>query len=183
MGKKLSEEGLVVTSADVIDDENRVSKEDKNVKFEHMSSPADINFTGAHFDTIIIWQVLHHINEKDLYPILKRLSKIGDRLIVNEDMYGSGDNVKGLSQSIREQKQFVRYMALEEKDQIAILRIIDYVANFFIRLSTHEMNIPLRFQTVDQWASVLSETGFDIEDIYSIGIREHKWHPDPNSKK
>lgn len=175
----LSQNGFVVTPTDVIEYENRVSKEDKQMKFKKMSSPTDIDYSGENFDSIIIWQVLHHINEENLFPILSGLSQIGDRLIINEEIYGSGDEVKGFSQSIREQKEFARYMTLEEEDQIDILKIIDYISNRVVRLSADEMNMPLRFRPVDQWQSMVSKAGFHIEGIYSIGIKDYKWHPDP----
>lgn len=175
----LNQNGFVVTQADVIDYENKVTREDEKIKFKKMSSPTDIEYPDKRFDTIIIWQVLHHIDEKDLFPILSGLSKIGGRLIINEEIYGNGDGVKGFSQSISEQKELSRYMALEEKVQLQILGIIDHISNSMFRLSEHEMNIPLRYKPVDQWNAVISKAGFDIEGTYSIGIKEYKWHPDP----
>ncbi len=180
LSAELSEEGYVVTSADVIDYTiNKDLKEDVKKAFKKMSSPTDIDFSGEHFDTIIIWQVLHHINEGDLFTILSKLSEIGDRLIINEDIYGSGEKVQGFAQSISEQKELARYTTLPEKDQVAILRIIDKIANDVLGLSEDEMNIPLRFKPVDQWESIVSDAGFDIVNIWSVGIKEYKWHPDP----
>lgn len=179
LSAELSEQKYVVTPADVIDYTDDVSKKDKNLTFKKMSSATDVDFSGEHFDTIIIWQVLHHIDEEHLSPILSVLSKIGDRLIINEELYGSGDEVKGFSQSIRKQKEFAQYVAMDENDQRAILTIIDYVANIIFGLSIHKMNMPLGFKTVAQWKTILSNAGFDIEGIHSVGIRgEHKWHPD-----
>lgn len=177
----LIENGFIVSATDVIEYANRISKEDKQISFRKMSSPTDIQYPDNSFDTIILWHVLHHIDKENLSHNLKRLSAIGKRFIIKEDVYGAAEGVEGFTESKKTQKELCQYMTMEEKDQIQSLIIYDYVANIILGQSILDMNMPFQFKTVDQWKNTLSEAGFDVIKVLFTGCEPYKLHNSPQA--
>lgn len=177
----LKQNGFIISSTDVIEYDNRISKEDEQIAFRKMSSPTDIEYPDNSFDTIILWHVLHHIDKENLSHNLKRLSAIGKRFIIKEDVYGAAEGVEGFTESKQTQKKLCQYMTMEEKDQIQSLIIYDYVANIILGQSILDMNMPFQFKTVDQWKNTLSEAGFDVIKVLFTGCEPYKLHNSPQA--
>lgn len=156
--------------SDVVD--HRI-KEVRNVPFYLMKNPTDIQEQDTPFDIGIVKTVLHHIDSKYLKVVLSKLRATHKRLIIEEDIFGVPSFLQYCSKDIFQQKGMREYAALTIDEQYQYNVLTDFFSNAVI-YDRLDINFPFRFHTVEQWMSLLKETGFTDITCKVTGFNEWK---------
>lgn len=172
LSARLDQAGFQVFTTDVLD--YRYA-EAQHLPFVQMQSPTEIGYPDDSIDTALIQAVLHHIDTADLGPILQRLAKVTQHLLIKEDSYGLPAGLPGLAEKIVQQPLLGRFLQFDFPTQIQVLVLIDYFANA-VAQGIPEMHMPFKFRTPDQWAEVLAANGFKVERTLVAGFEPGRMH-------
>ncbi|MHC9544728.1 MAG: class I SAM-dependent methyltransferase [Vulcanimicrobiota bacterium] len=151
----LNQNGYEVCLTDVLDyrDVNAVT-----LPFQPMVNPHVIPFPGRHFDTGLVFAVLHHVELSDLPVLLEGLHRMCSRIIVEEDCFEVPDEMVRTS---LQDSMMQEFSALSKEDQLRSLKFIDYFANA-IAQGIPQMDMPFNFKSVDEWQQLFLAHGFNI---------------------
>lgn len=169
---ELQEDGFNVITTDVLDYRIKLAK---NLPFIKMTSPIIIPYPDKIADTTIVKTVLHHIDKKNIFPILKELRRVSSRLIIEEDIYNPSLNLNGLTYLRQTQPILNNFLELSPKRQYLSLVFIDFFANA-VAFGKSNINFPFQFKTVNEWRSVLDKSGFNIKKTILKGFEKNKVH-------
>lgn len=164
--------GFHVTCTDIIDCRYN---EAKSLPFVEMQSPTDLKFKENAFDTTIVQLVLHHIDEIDLYEVLRRLQYCSRHVIIEEDTYDPQIEDRISPMYLHDQALFQEFLSLSKTSQLHYLVLIDYFANFVVA-GVSEMNLPFQFRTAKQWQTLLNSNGFTIRQNILTGFEPYRLH-------
>lgn len=168
----LDQAGFQVYTNDVLD--YRYA-EARYLPFVQMQSPTEIGYPDDSMDTTIVQAVLHHIDTAHLGPILQRLAKVTQRLLIKEDSYGLPSDLPGLEEKINEQPLLARFLNLSQPVQFQELVLIDYFANA-VAQGIPEMHMPFEFRTPEQWSQVLAANDLTVERTIVAGFEPGRMH-------
>lgn len=160
----LNQNGYEVCLTDVLDyrDVNAVT-----LPFQPMENPHVIPFPGRHFDTGLVFAVLHHVELSDLPGLLDGLHQMCSRIIVEEDCCEVPDEM--VRTSIQD-SMMQEFSALSKEDQLRSLKFIDYFANA-IAQGIPQMDMPFNFKSVDEWQQLFLAHGFNIAHTVLKGFQ------------
>jgi SAM-dependent methyltransferase len=172
LSARLDRAGFQVFTTDVLDYRYL---EARHLPFIQMQSPTEIGYPDDSIDTAIIQAVLHHIDIADLGPVLQRLTKVTQHLLIKEDSYGLSVDLPGLDEKKAEQPLLDYFVSLPLPIQFQVLVLIDYYANA-VAQGIPEMHMPFEFRTPDEWHQVLAEHGFSVERTILAGFEPGRMH-------
>jgi SAM-dependent methyltransferase len=153
---------------DVLDYRDQAAK---SLPFAPMARPDVIPFPGLHFDTAIVFVVLHHVESQALRPLLNGLRQSSSRVIIEEDSYAVPSDQPGLASLVVQDSRLKEFMALTFEDQRRCLMFIDYWANA-IAQGLPQMDMPYNFKTVGEWQALFSEIGFRLLETRVMGFQK-----------
>ena len=165
----LDRNGYQVYLTDVLDYR---APEARQYPFVRMENPEALPYRDIQFDTGIVLAVLHHMEEKDLLPVISDLHSLCARLIVEEDCYLVTDTVKPELEHILMKDHYLRdFMKLSIEDQLRYLMFVDFFANA-ITQGILEMDLPFNFRTVEEWQLLFENQGFQVVETLLLGFQE-----------
>jgi len=167
----LSENGFDVYMADVLDYRKQ---EASHLPFKKMEDPSKIPYGDKEMDNILLFAVLHHIDDKDIKEYLKELKRVGKRIIIKEDTYDIPSDLIGFDEVVANDEQLRKFMALSKQNQLRYLIFLDYFSNIMVR-GTLEMNFPFSFRTVNEWREMFKESGFIVKESRLLGFLNYKF--------
>ena len=162
LGLQLNNNGYHVLACDILD--YRI-QEARSIDFVKMISPTLLKYKPKSIDTTLIKSVLHHIDEKNIPTILRKLRMITKRIILGENIYDVPMKyIRGKKQSI-----LSTFVSLATKDQLQTLILTDFFANH-ISSGRSDINYGLNFKTIDEWNAIFKKAGFSINCVNFIGF-------------
>ena len=167
------------TGIDVMDWRSKAIKKEINFRFFDFSNP--VGTLPEKFDFATCMAVLHHVGKED-GSLLRFLGNIRDslnvsgRLLVEEDVILPQGEVNSselyrsqVEQLKQEQPLFGEYTMLSGQDQKAALILIDPLANS-LAVGVPEMHFPFGFRSINRWADLFKESGFEVEKVQINGF-------------
>ncbi len=151
----LNQNGYEVSLTDVLDYRDEKASA---LTFQPMSSPHVIPYPERHFDTGLVFAVLHHVELSDLPLLLDGLRQMCSRIIVEEDCY---EVTEELLRTSRDDSMMKEFADLSGEDQLRSLKFIDYFANA-IAQGIPQMDMPFNFKTVGEWEQLFHAHDFKI---------------------
>lgn len=151
----------------------------KTLNFKKMNSPTDIQYPDNYFDAVFANHVFHHIDPENLPIVIDRLSSIGKRMIVKEDILLDSTQDLGRIKHLK-QNDLNQFVQLGEVTQREILITIDYFANV-IGQGILNMNMPFQFKKIDNWLQVFSKGGWEVAQVIVKGMDAEKLHKSPQA--
>jgi len=163
---ELKRQGFDVYTTDVLDCRDESAK---ILPFIKMHRPNEIPAAFNKFDTTIIKTVLHHIEDKNLLPILGHLRGISKRLVIKEDIFNvTSDDF--LENNLLEKDQFLSdYIRLGKDKQYLALVLADFFGNVLAH-GISDMELPFNFKTLNEWKTLLSSVGFRTTKVIWYGF-------------
>ena len=163
---KLFKAGYEVLTTDVLD--YRV-KEAKMLPFKRMSG-VQIPYPDKSADTVLLFDVLHHIAGEEQPSMLRELKRVATRAIIEEDVYDLPDEAS-FKEVIEKLELLKEFNSLEVKDQFQVLILLDYVSNALCQ-GLPQMNFPFNFRTVLEWQELFRKERFRIIEMKLLGFQE-----------
>jgi 2-polyprenyl-3-methyl-5-hydroxy-6-metoxy-1,4-benzoquinol methylase len=167
--------GFNVYTADVLD--YRIP-DAVALPFVKMKNPLDVPFNNDSFDTVIVKTVLHHVDAKNLSMLVRKLVRVGKRIIVEEDTYDVPSYVSGLEKGLKEQPFLKEFLEMPKKTQLESLSLLDYFANAIVlgSFGVPEINFPFQFKTVEEWKQMFESAGAKLTNASLFGFSNGKMH-------
>ncbi len=167
---ELLKEGYKVLLSDVID--HRIV-EVKNSPFYLMKNPTDVGHLDTVVDSTIVKTVLHHIDNKYLMGVLKKLRSTKSRLIIEEDVYGIPTIIQHASKNLVSQENFIEYASFSLEEQYDYAVLTDYFSNSVI-YGRPDITFPFEFKTVSEWIEIFTKAGFQVVTCVVNGFNTWK---------
>lgn len=164
----ISQHGFQVSLADVLDYRDPAAK---SLPFAPMSDTQAIPYPGKHFDSAIVMAVLHHVEARDLFPLLDELQQASHLVIIEEDCYAVPMDLEGLDPVLERDVHLGAFMALSPENQLRYLMFVDYFANA-ITQGLPEMDMPFNFRTVQEWQELFAVRGFRVQETRVMGFQK-----------
>ncbi len=171
-GLEIARHGYRVYMADVLDYRDAAARD---LPFRSMPDPGSIPYPEQSFDTAILMAVLHHVERKDLYPLLAGLRRTCRRVIIEEDSYGLPARLDGLTARLQQDPQLQSFHKLPVEDQLRLLMFIDYFANAITQGLT-QMDMPYNFQSVEEWQDLFLAQGFALTRTLVMGFQKQQFN-------
>jgi SAM-dependent methyltransferase len=163
----LHQNGYQVYLTDVLDYRDEAAKA---LPFERMTDPQVVPYPGRHFDTSLVFAVLHHVVAPDLLPLLAELHRLSRRVIVEEDTYLLSPGLEGLAEALGRDAMLREFTAMPLEDQLRYLMFVDYFANA-ITQGLPQMDMPFNFKTVSEWQALFAAQGFSVRRTLIKGFQ------------
>jgi len=144
----------------------------RNLPFAPMTSPHRLPYPGQHFDTGLVFAVLHHVAAADLLPLLGELRRACGRVIVEEDTYQLPPADSEAAAALRRDTMLREFAALSLDDQLRYLMFIDYFANA-ITQGLPQMEMPFNFKPVSEWQALFAAQGWVVRQTLVKGFQPH----------
>jgi SAM-dependent methyltransferase len=166
---ELHKHGYQISLTDVLDYR---AEQARHLPFVQMDNPQTLPYRGERFDTGILLAVLHHMEDRDLLPILSELRASCRRLIIEEDTYLVPGNVTPPLEQVLQKDHYLRaFTALPAQDQLRYLMFVDTFANA-ITQGIGEMGLPFNFRSVGEWQELFEQQGFHLVCTHLLGFQE-----------
>ncbi len=133
----------------------------QDLPFAPMTNPHLIPYPGQHFDTGLVFAVLHHVAAADLVPLLGELRRACGRVIVEEDTYQLPLTEAETLGALERDPMLREFVALPAEDQLRYLMFVDYFANA-ITQGLPQMEMPFNFKPVDEWLELFKTQGWQV---------------------
>jgi SAM-dependent methyltransferase len=144
----------------------------RDLPFAPMPGPHHLPFPGQHFDTGLVFAVLHHVAAADLLPLLGELRRACGRVIVEEDTYELHLTQPETAAALQRDAMLREYAALPAADQLRYLMFVDYFANA-ITQGLPQMDMPFNFKPVGEWQTLFTAQGFRVQETLIKGFQPH----------
>ena len=138
--------------------------------FAPMTNPHRIPYPGQHFDTGLVFAVLHHVAAADLLPLLGELRRACARVIVEEDTYELPLAEANTATALQRDAMLREFAALPLEDQLRYLMFVDFFANA-ITQGLPQMDMPFNFKTVSEWRTLFTDQGWQVRHTLIKGFQ------------
>ncbi|MDP2649481.1 MAG: class I SAM-dependent methyltransferase [bacterium] len=165
LAAELKRDGFSAEVTDVLDYRSDYAKE---VPFKQMEKPLVFPYQASEFDSAVLFEVLHHVDNGNHLPLLYEAARVADRLVVVENVYGDTN----YSAAILEYEDPVPtkdYLEMSKDDQLKTLILMDYYVNIAAK-GIYDMNIPFTFKTFKEWLDLFKRGGFELKDVLRVGF-------------
>ena len=172
----LSKLGLTVYLTDVLD--YRIG-EALSMPFSVMQNPYTIPYYSIDFDTSIVKTVLHHVDKDNIPLLISELSRVSNRVIIEEDTYDVHSNdIENYKEAYNSQPRLRQFLSLAPKEQYHALILIDYFANAVAlgSLGVPEINFSFEFKPPCVWKSMFEANDFELKHSVLFGFEKEKMH-------
>jgi len=147
-----------------------------NVAFIHQKNCTEIPIDNNYADCIILANVLHHVNQKELVLLLKdvqRIQAFEGKIFIIEDSWDHQ-----LVPQYGNEVLIQTFNRLTESDKFKALCVMDWIGT---ELATGQigMDRPYTFNTIAQWEKLFLEIGFNIIKVSYLGFPLEKLHLSP----
>ena len=167
MAAGLSQAGHHVEITDVIDYRDPAVE---HIPFKEMASPTELKYETDTFDSAILFEVLHHVEDVDHVALMREVARVARRVIVIEDVYGDISHpLRQVRADLEDTEPTRDYLAMTSPDQLQTLVLMDYFVNIAAK-GIVEMNMPFNFKTIARWERIFREAGLRISGITQIGF-------------
>jgi SAM-dependent methyltransferase len=144
----------------------------KDLPFAPMTNPHVIPYPGQHFDTGLVFAVLHHVAAADLLPLLGELRRACGRVIVEEDTYQLPPAQAEIAAALQGDAMLREFVGLPLENQLRYLMFIDYFANA-ITQGLPQMDMPFNFKTAGEWQTLFEAQGWQVRHALIKGFQPH----------
>jgi SAM-dependent methyltransferase len=142
----------------------------KDLPFAPMPNPHCLPYPGQHFDTGLVFAVLHHVAASDLLPLLGELRRACRRVIVEEDTYQLPLDEPETIAALERDAMLREFAALPATDQLRYLMFIDYFSNA-ITQGLPQMEMPFNFKPVGEWRALFEAQGWQVTHTVIKGFQ------------
>lgn len=159
---------------DILDNPETVVR--PNVRFLLQRDPYTIPIGENDADGILLANVLHHIEEKGLGPMLTEIKRIltpEGKVFIFEDTWE-----EGLKPETGEELLIKSFEDLSDPDKLKAMAIIDWVGTE-PAAGQIAMPRPYTFKKITTWETVFQDNGFTVEKYAYLGFPQEKLHLNP----
>ena len=144
--------------------------EARELPFAPMPSPRQLPYPGQHFDTGLVFAVLHHVAADDLRPLLGELRRACGRVIVEEDTFDLPLAEPATAAALERDAMLRDFAALSSAAQRRFLMFVDYFANA-ITQGLPQMEMPFNFKPLRAWQALFAEQGWRVRETLIKGFQ------------
>jgi hypothetical protein len=77
------------------------------------------------------------------------------------------------------QPLFAKFLTLDEKDQKAVIILIDFLANC-LSVGVPDIAFPCGFKSIDEWTELFIKNNFKVEEVKISGFVEGNFNRSPH---
>ncbi|MGF1584108.1 MAG: class I SAM-dependent methyltransferase [Bacteroidales bacterium] len=152
----------------------------KEIDFLLMDLSSRGTVSSRQFDTVTCLAVLHHISSGDeavnvfLSNLKSALSKtstliIEEDVLITREIQDSHEFVNDIEILKTNQIYFNNFIALNEKDQKAVLILIDFLANC-LSVGVPQMAFPCGFRSIENWIDLFTTNLYKVDEVRIHGF-------------